>query len=201
MAAPHHMLRPHALALLAALALSPIGCDRPAPPSPPPSSSASTPAAATVFTATTFKPIDYFEAQCARCHGNYGSAYGVAFGGKKDDAQLNSKVSAMCSGPGMKPLKGQSLDILVAFHRSLIDKKPFVIVNGEMDGSWYGETTAGSTLEVPGASSPAITLNGHSWTLMLPTPSEGLVLRTSKDGKVVEVPLTAGAHSHVAGSP
>jgi hypothetical protein len=73
-----------------------------------------------------FAPISYFESNCARCHGAYGAFYGEGFGQGLTDNKLRQAVHDMAAGPGNAPISEPQLDALTAYHRSLIDGKPFL---------------------------------------------------------------------------
>ncbi len=73
-----------------------------------------------------FKPIDYFQESCVRCHGPYGSNYDIKHMAQSSDEKLRAVIHAMAEGPGQAPLDARQLEIETAFHRSLIDGKPFV---------------------------------------------------------------------------
>lgn len=106
-----------------------------------------------------FAPIAYFQQSCANCHGDYGTAYGAGFGAGLTDDALRQFVDEMAAGPGFAPLQEKQLDIQTAYHRSMIDGKPFVIAWREGEGL-RGEVTPGATVSVGGV--PA-TVEGHVW--------------------------------------
>lgn len=132
-----------------------------------------------------FAPLDYFAANCARCHGPYGEFYGAGFAQNKTDDQLRQIVQEMAEGPGNAPLENAELDILTAYHLSLRDQKPFlVVVKRETDGdfvNWSGEATPDSKLTYGQTKVP---LDGHQWKLRLPAQTEEKTcLEAEKDGK------------------
>jgi hypothetical protein len=121
-----------------------------------------------------FAPLAYFSSNCARCHGAYGSFYGAEFGRNLTEAKLRQVVHDMAAGPGNAPLDEAQLDVQIAYHRSLIDKKPFIVVTGatpEQDGSTTlrGETSPDSavTLRWEGGAAPA-KVEGDAWRATLP---------------------------------
>lgn len=116
-----------------------------------------------------FAPLDYFEANCARCHGSYGAFYGEGFAKDKSDEQLRQIVKDMAEGPGNAPLDEKSLDILTTYHISLRDKKPFLVLVDRKDDNDFvvlsGEVTPDSRLSFRGEKSVAVSLDGHQWKL------------------------------------
>lgn len=82
-----------------------------------------------------FAPLSYFAANCARCHGPNGSFYGASFAKTRDEAGLHQIVHDMAFGPAQAPLDDAKLEVLVAYHRSLIDKKPFLSLSSVTSGS------------------------------------------------------------------
>jgi mono/diheme cytochrome c family protein len=121
-----------------------------------------------------FAPISYFESNCARCHGAYGAFYGEGFGQGLTDNKLRQAVHDMAAGPGNAPISEPQLDALTAYHRSLIDGKPFLIINAaraEKDASHtlQGETTPETkiSLQWEGGTADA-TVEGYTWSAKLP---------------------------------
>ena len=138
-----------------------------------------------------FAPLDYFDANCTRCHGPYGSFYGAEFGKNlKDDAALRHIVKEMAEGPGNAPLNHKDLETLTDFHRALRDGKPYLVLvateKNEVGITLRGEATPESkvTLE-DGTQIVEVTLEGHKWDVSVPTGFEvgKAKLRAVKDGK------------------
>jgi hypothetical protein len=120
-----------------------------------------------------FTPISYFESNCARCHGAYGSFYGEGFGKNLTDSKLRQVVHDMAAGPGNAPVTDPQLDALTAYHRSMINGKPFVIVNaankGDGSRTLQGETTPEAQISVQWeGGSTAATVQGFTWSAKLP---------------------------------
>ncbi len=117
-------------------------------------------------TGEVFSPIAYFEAHCARCHGSYGKAYGENFGKNLDERALFRFVKEMTEGPADEPLEGSELESLVAYHRSLIDGRPFVFVVASDKAKITGEVTSGATLQLIDGSGTKheVVVEGHKFT-------------------------------------
>jgi hypothetical protein len=151
-------------------------------------------------------PISYFNQECGSCHGNYGSFWGEGFAAAYDDAGLRDVVDEMAAGPAQAPLEGLALDVQVAYHRSLVDGKPFVTVYVE-EGKLRGEVTPGSevVLVVEGREQAA-TVEKHVWRSEL---REASAVRVTKEGKQTELDLGAGektvegavVYSHASAAP
>jgi hypothetical protein len=153
-----------------------------------------------------FAPLAYFSSNCARCHGAYGSFYGAEFGRNLTDAKLRQVVHDMAAGPGNAPLEEAQLDVLVAYHRSLIDKKPFLVVNAataELDGSTLlrGETSPDSTVTLrwEGGSAPAM-VEGDTWRATLPAKASinKAEVVAKKNDLETTLEIKDGAYSHRA---
>ncbi len=121
-----------------------------------------------------FAPMSYFESNCARCHGAYGSFYGEGFGKNLTDGKLRQVVHDMAAGPGNAPVTEPQLDALTAYHRSMINGKPFLIINAAdeaQDGSrtLKGETTPESQISLrwEGGTATA-TVQDFTWSAKLP---------------------------------
>ena len=136
-----------------------------------------------------FKPIAYFQAHCANCHGDYGAFYGDGFAADLSDAKLQETVKAMCAGPGQAPLKGEELAAEIAYHRSLASGTPFVLVTQRGGGKVEGEVTDGATVTVGGK--PA-TVDGTTFRADAP-PDSAVV--ASKGGKSTTLKAAGGAFS------
>lgn len=151
-------------------------------------------AQATAPKTTAFAPLDYFNNKCARCHGNYGSFYGKDFGKGKTDAQLAQVVQEMCDGPAQAHLETRDLEVLVAWHKSLRDSKPFVASVNFGNSVLSGEASPGSsvTLEITTGERAAAPLNGHKWSVGLPEGVQLSRVHVERDGQVTELdPRTA----------
>lgn len=128
---------------------------------------AQSPAASTApaDTAADFKPafaaMDYFDMNCARCHGPQGSFYGKQFGQHLTDAVLTKFVKDMAEGPGNAPLQEDDLKVEVAYHRALVAGEPFVSVTGNDNGTLSGEVSPGSSVTIDGK---AATVEGMKWS-------------------------------------
>jgi len=135
------------------------------------------------------RPITYFNQECGACHGNYGSFWGEGFAAAYDDAGLRKVVDEMAVGPAQMPLEGVALDVQVAYHRSLVDGKPFVTVFTDK-GALMGEVTPGSevVLLIDGKEQPA-TVEKHAWRS---NAKAATAVRVRKGGEVTEIPLGAG---------
>ena len=112
-----------------------------------------------------FAPMAYFDANCARCHGENGSFYGDNFAKDKSDADLREVINEMADGPAQAPLTPAELDAVATLHQAWRDKKPFVaIVKSEKTAAGVqlsGEISPGATLEINGAK---VEVNGSQWT-------------------------------------
>ncbi|MBW3637608.1 MAG: cytochrome c [Armatimonadetes bacterium] len=145
-----------------------------------------------------FAPLDYFEQNCARCHGPNGSFYGAEFGkGLKDDAALRHIVKEMAEGPGNAPLSPENLEILTDFHRSLRDGTPYlVVVEAQQRKNCLvlsGEATPDSKITLGNdKESVAVKLEGHKWSVEVPRgfDVEKASLRAVKEGKEKRVAVS-----------
>ncbi len=72
-----------------------------------------------------FAPLSYYAQKCARCHGDNGANYGDILQ-NKTDAQLHAGIGMMAHGPGQAPLDEPQLQVMTAWHRALVEVKPFV---------------------------------------------------------------------------
>ncbi len=143
-----------------------------------------------------FKPLDYFQNNCARCHGDYGTAYGSEFAKNITDEQLQTFVRDMAEGPAQAPLGDADLASETDFHRALRDGRPFGAAVTWKDGVLSGEATPGSliTLEIEGQTQN-IPLKGNSWSVKVPSPLSWKTakLRLSRVGKETVIPLAERA--------
>lgn len=138
-----------------------------------------------------FAPLGYFQDRCARCHGDYGNAYGDTFGAKLSDQQMFDVVKAMAEGPAQAPLADTELQLETGFHLALRDKKPFLVATSWADGTLSGEAMPGSTVTlIRNGQAESVELNGHQWQVKLANGAwNGAVLRAEKNGASVNWPL------------
>ena len=146
-----------------------------------------------------FKPIDYFDQNCSRCHGPYGSFYGNEFGRGLTDQKLREVIADMASGPGNAPLGEAELDVQAAYHRSLLDRRPFVVVNA-IEGNDDRVTMSGevSPNSVVFVGADRANVKGHAWDVVLPPtvePSRVVINVVGKSGST-SLSLGESPYSH-----
>ena len=142
--------------------------------------------------ATAFAPLAYFNANCARCHGENGAFYEKDFGHDKSDASLRAIIDEMAAGPGQAPLSPAELDAVAAWHRALRDKKPFIVIvkSEKVEAGWQlsGEVSPGATLEINGK---AVEVKGANWTFC--APNGPVKLRATRGEAVTELDADAAS--------
>ncbi len=146
---------------------------------------------------TKFAPLDYFNDKCAKCHGAYGSFYGKEFATGKSDEELADTVKQMCEGPAQAPLSPHDLNVLVAWHRSLRDGKPFVASVKLEGGVWSGEATPGSTvvMETSTGARTEAPLKEHRWSAGMPEGVRITKVQVKNGEQVVEFDPRLGAYA------
>ena len=137
-------------------------------------------------------PLSYFNANCANCHGNYGSYWGEGFAAEYDHAELREIVAEMAGGPGFAPIDGLALDVQTAYNARLAkgkDAPPFVVATRADDG-FAGEVTPGSTVTlVTPTGQVQATVDGHRWTA---PGADGVVeIVVTRGGKTTRVGWSA----------
>lgn len=143
-----------------------------------------------------FKPISYFNDRCGSCHGNYGSFWGEGFVRDLKDAELRTVVKEMAEGPAQAPLEDQPLAALVAYHRSLTDGSPYLILTRREGSQLAGEVTPGATVVIQsGDQTIPARVDQHSWAVTLDATDGDWTLIASKDGKITHL-RAAEWHSH-----
>lgn len=141
-------------------------------------------------------PFQYFANRCARCHGPDGSHYGPEFGKGLSDAQLIHVVEEMAEGPGGEPIHGADLDAVVAWHRALIRREPFVVVLQRGPTVWSGECTPGAQVTArEGSRTVAAKVNGSRWSVRLNKRWKG-ALEVRKAGHTIRLDPFAKSFSH-----
>ncbi len=163
-----------------ALALAGCGAERPSPGPRP--------------TAAAFGPISYFEDHCARCHGSYGYLYAMPFVLDPASETFQEKVREMVVGPAQSSLTPGELDALVAYHRSMVDGRPFIAWTSADGSGWRGEVTPGSTVWViDGGVERGAEVTGHAWSA---GGSDGAVLEARGPGGKTRIRPVLEVHSH-----
>ena len=143
-----------------------------------------------------FQPIGYFNDRCGSCHGNYGAFWGEGFARHLDDAALREMVREMTEGPAQAPLDPQPLGALIAYHRSLADGTPFILISRRDGGVLAGEVTPGATVIArSGERTIAATVDGHSWTLTLDEIDSDWTIVATRGQQTTRLPVTSW-HSH-----
>jgi len=151
----------------------------------------------TASTRLGFAPIDYFENHCARCHGPYGSFYGDEFAASLDGDHLREVVKEMVFGAAQSSLEDAEIDLLTAYHRSMVAGEPFVVVTaGTPDLA--GEVTPGATVMlVLESGEVAAQVDGHGWSADVQMDRVRAV-RAELNGRVTVVRLNAGGQGSSA---
>lgn len=147
-------------------------------------------------------PVSTFEASCANCHGPQGSFFGDEFG-ELPDAQLHDAVQDMMEGPAFLKPSDADLRAMVAYHRALAAKEPFLCVttlhlSGEgRPTGLEGEAAPGATVSLAGAGvAPATAGETGTWQLRGIPSSASLILVAEKDGKTTRLDLHRSQWSH-----
>lgn len=147
-----------------------------------------------------FAALDYFDNKCARCHGKYGANYGDSLK-TRDDQSLRAIVHDMAHGPAQAPIEQAQLEVLTAWHRSLIDGKPFVsIVEIKRDGETMtlaGEATPDAVVSViEGEKEIVATRDGHRWTAKISSDLAKLCVRAKVGEATSEIAPSQAMFSH-----
>lgn len=143
-----------------------------------------------------FKPIGYFNDRCGSCHGDYGSFWGDDFVRDLDDAALRAVVKEMAEGPAQAPLEDQPLAALVAYHRSLADGAPYLILTQHGNDQIAGEVTPGATVVIQsGNQTIPANVDQHSWSATVQEMADGWSITATKDGKTTRLRADEW-HSH-----
>lgn len=194
------LVRNNALAPMLLVMLTLAGCDRSQPTSSSVVAKQPEPRPATEPSAPSFKPIAYFQDKCARCHGPYGMFYGDEFGKSLNDAELRHKVHDMVFGAAQSSLSEAEVNVLTAYHRSMVQGSPFLIVTSAGPQA-SGEATSGATLEIQnGDERIPVELIEHSWTANVSADASSMTISAILNGVRTTIPLRAGEVSHPAGS-
>ena len=118
-----------------------------------------------------FAPLSYYAGACARCHGDNGANYGDLLH-NKSDAQLHEGIDMMAKGPGQSPLDEPQLAIVTAWHRALVEGKPFAHLAKIERGDktlLSGEATPGSKVVLKsGGSQLEAAREGTGWKIEAP---------------------------------
>lgn len=143
-----------------------------------------------------FKPIGYFNDRCGSCHGDYGSFWGDGFARDLDDTELRSIVKEMADGPAQAPLDDQSLAALVAYHRSLVNGAPFLILTHHEGNTLRGEVTPGSSVVIEQENQKvSAKVDGHTWTATLRNHNAPSTITATNKDKTTRLHPDAW-HSH-----
>lgn len=136
----------------------------------------------------TLGPITYFNDKCANCHGNYGSFWGEGFAAELSDEALREVVEEMAAGPAQAPLNEAAVEVQTAYHRSLVDGKPFIVAWREGE-TWKGEVTPEAKIR---GDSQEAEVEGHTWSLS----GEQSELVVTKGEATTKISLDPKAQKH-----
>lgn len=138
-----------------------------------------------------YQAIGYFYEHCARCHGPDGVNYDLKHLAQASDGKLREIITAMAENQGQAPLDARQVAVQVAYHRSFMDGKPFMILNSAKAENGQlllsGEATPESKVQICiGEKSYPATIEDQSWKAILPIAtnlSEVLIVATKGNAK------------------
>lgn len=132
-----------------------------------------------------YPAISYYNERCMRCHGPEGVNYDLKHLAQSSNEKLLQVIEAMAENQGQAPLDKRQAEIQLAYHRSFLDGKPFIILNEAKTQDekllLRGEVTPESKVQICiGEKSYASKIEEQMWSVEVPaTPlSEVLILAT-----------------------
>lgn len=128
-------------------------------------------------TPSDYLAISYYNDHCARCHGPDGVNYDLKHLAQNSDEKLRVVIGSMAENQGQAPLDKNQVEIQLAYHRSFLDGKPFLILNSvKVENEnliLRGEVTPESKVQVcVGEKTYAAKTEEQSWTAILPTDAD-----------------------------
>ena len=128
-----------------------------------------------------FGPISYFETNCARCHGSYGANYLPELAAKRGPEKMREVIDQMCSGPAQAPLEGVPLQLLIDYHQSMSDGRPYVAVTKVEADRIEGEVTPDAKVNVQGEGGLVeAKVDGDQWSAQVTKPTKVTAVRNNK---------------------
>jgi hypothetical protein len=119
--------------------------------------------------APVFAVLDYFQQNCAGCHGPYGKYYLPKLGDRHPGEQLRAILKEMADGPAQAPLEAAQLDQLVKYHESLSAGEPYVAVSDREGTTLRGEVSPENQVIIEvGETRIEAEVTGHTWEANLP---------------------------------
>lgn len=108
-----------------------------------------------------------------RCHGPDGVNYDLKHLAQSSDEKLRQVIEAMAENQGQAPLDKPQVEVQLAYHRSFMDGKPFVILNTAKTEDdrlqLKGEVTPESKVQICiGDKSYPAKLEEQSWSAEIP---------------------------------
>jgi hypothetical protein len=148
--------------------------------------------------ASGFAPISYFNDRCGTCHGDYANYMGRQFGARHAaEGKLRQIVHEMVVGPAQSELTDAETEILTAYHRSILDGRPFVVVTKIEGNTISGEATPESRLELRiGDQRREIPVEEHRWSIEVQGDVQDAVLVARLGEVETTVAIGAEAYSH-----
>jgi hypothetical protein len=151
-----------------------------------------------------FAAMDYYDQNCAHCHGPEGAFYGPTLGNDLTDAGLVKEVRDMANGPGNAPIKEEEIAAETAYHRSLIMRVPYVAITEKTPARWTGEATPGATITlIAGNQKIPATLTDWTWTADLPAGIDPQTIRVEAElaGKTTTLQAAEASYSSTTPLP
>jgi mono/diheme cytochrome c family protein len=148
-----------------------------------------------------YPAISYYNERCVRCHGPDGVNYDLKHLAQSSDEKLLQVIEAMAENQGQAPLDKQQAEIQLAYHRSFLDGKPFIILNQAktQDGKLLlrGEVTPESKVQICiGEKSYAAKIEEQMWSVEIPTAQLSEVLIVATKGMATTKIAASESFSH-----
>jgi mono/diheme cytochrome c family protein len=144
-------------------------------------------------------PVRYYERNCVECHGANGVMHDHSILAAMSEAQLRGTIREMARFEAEAPLNKKELDVMVAYHRSMIDHKPFVAAVGYINDTLVVETYFRNTLtaKANGKNLPVRKTEKKRYVSLNGADLEDVTLTLkSREGKTTVLPLSKSVYSH-----
>lgn len=130
------------------------------------------------------RPLAYFEAACAGCHGEGGSWFPSNVAAGLSDADLTKKVETMARDHAARPVAGRDLAAQVALMRAIRAREPFVaLVSLNTTTATFEVTPEAKLTARAGPRSLGASQTGNLWAVALRGRKAASVRVTATLGK------------------
>jgi hypothetical protein len=144
------------------------------------------------YSTFTAQPVSFFQTNCMRCHGPYGSFYEQE--SAYNSTELRALLKEMIEGQAQATLDDPHREVQYHLYRAMAARAPFIAISDRGANHVFGETLPGTTITATSAGRPVpVTQFDHTFRIM--APPGGMTITATRDGRSVSLDPSAATYT------